>query len=136
MKKILLIEDDVFISELYKIVFVKQGFEWISAPNGEVGLQKIKTEKPDMILLDIMMPTVNGIDVLKQLKKDDALKQIPVIMLTNLADPVVENEVMQLGALKYVIKSQYVPDEVVKLVSELLFTLDSYKQASKQSPMQ
>ena len=82
--KILLIEDDSFLVEMYTTKFELEGFEVVSAEDGKKGLDMVKKEKPDIILLDILMPKMDGFAVLDALKKDTAMADIPVILLTNL----------------------------------------------------
>lgn len=121
MAKILLCEDDTLLSNMYAMKFRKDGYEVVTAFNGEDGLAKVATEKPDLVLLDIMMPKMNGLQVLEKAKATSALKGIPVIMLTNLArgDEDV-NKGLELGAVAYLVKSKVSPTEVVEKVKEVL----------------
>src|SRR3989338_11286440 len=85
MKKILVVEDDVSLLKAYREMFKPEEFQMIEASNGQDGIARVNEEKPDVILLDIMLPgCMNGFDVLEQLKKNSATKQIPVIVTTNL----------------------------------------------------
>ena len=120
MKKVLIIEDDDAISGLYNIVFSKQDYSVETAENGEVGLSKAKTFLPDIILLDIMMPKMNGIQVIQKLKSDPSMKNIPVIALSNLTEVNAEKAMLDEGAIKFIVKSQLLPDEIVKIVSNYL----------------
>ena len=83
MKKILLIEDDPFLVKLYAEIFTDEGYNFDSSVGGVGGLEKVKVGKPDLIILDIMIPEMNGLDVLDKLKADSATKEIPVLILTN-----------------------------------------------------
>lgn len=118
--KILIIEDDPLMSRMYKKIFDFEGFEVEIAENGQDGLVKVKQVKPQLILLDVMMPKMNGLEVLDHLKADQETSQIPVLMLTNLAGQVDAQTALTKGALQYVIKSEHDPQEVVSLVKQVL----------------
>ncbi len=120
MKTILLIEDDPFLSRMYTKIFSLHDFKIEAAADGEEGLAAAKRLKPDAILLDIMMPKLNGMEVLEGLKKDDTTKDIPVIMLTNLSDQQQRDAALAAGALRYLVKSEFDPDETVDVVKETL----------------
>ncbi|MBU1292393.1 response regulator [Patescibacteria group bacterium] len=120
MKKILIIEDDPFLSEMYSAKFVESGFETELAIDGKSGLAKIKSIRPDLILLDIVLPKMDGFEVLKKIKEDESIKEIPVVLLTNLGQ---KNEVekgLSLGADEYIIKAHFTPTAVVTKVKEIL----------------
>lgn len=119
-KVILLVEDDPLMLRMYKKIFKFEGFDLDTAKDGEEGLEKAKTNKPVMILLDIMMPKMNGIEMLAKLKKDPDIKGIPVIVLTNLAGTRDAEKAMALGAVKYIVKSEHEPKQVVTMVKEIL----------------
>lgn len=106
-KIVLLVDDDPLIVRMYQRKLSQDGYEIDTAFNGEEALGKVKKRKPDVILLDVMMPKMNGVEVLKALKGDEETKLIPVIILTNLGDKSedVENA-KKLGALDYLVKSQ------------------------------
>lgn len=112
MAKLLVAEDDKFISEIYATKLQAEGFEVAVAEDGEAAIKKIKEEKPDMVLLDIFMPKFDGIEVLRQIKQLDEVKDIPVIVLTNASEKEYVDQAMQLGAVDYLIKSNFTPDEV------------------------
>lgn len=118
MHKILIIEDEQLLSDLYKIAFTKRNYEVELAVDGEDGLQKVKAGKPALILLDIMMPKMNGLQVLQHLKANPETKDIPVYIITNLTENTLEQQMRQLGALKLILKSQYLPDQIVDTVDE------------------
>lgn len=120
MSKILVVEDDTALAELYNFAFTKHGYEVEAAFDGEVGLLKAQTVKPAMILLDMMMPKMNGLEVLEHLKQSDETKNIPVIILTNLADPVVEEKARAFGVTQYLLKSQYLPLDLVEIVKNII----------------
>ncbi len=112
-KKILLVEDEKMLSTMYSTKFIKEGFDLVPAYDGEEGLAKAKSEKPDLILLDIIMPKLDGFVVLKALKEDPELKNIPVLLLTNLGQDEDIKKGKELGANDYFIKANHTPAEVV-----------------------
>ena len=105
MSKIILVEDEQILLKALSIQLLSAGFEVLTANNGESGLELIKKEKPDAILLDIMMPKMNGFEVLEKLKKDELLKNIPVIVLSNQGQEAEKQKGMELGAVDYYVKS-------------------------------
>ncbi len=120
MPKVLLVEDDEMLHSMYTQKFEKEGYEVISAYNGSDGVKKAQTEKPALILMDIIMPKMDGFVALKKLKKKDETKDIPVIMLTNLGQEEDVKKGKELGADDYFIKANHTPAEVVAKVKELL----------------
>ncbi len=119
MKKILLIEDDVDILELYTTALQTDEYDVLSEQGGRDGLAKAKGFQPDLILLDILMKGMDGIEVLRNLKSNTQTSHIPVIMLTNVSDPSVIDEALKLGAQDCWQKTQVTPKELYKRVSEL-----------------
>ncbi len=123
MSKILIIEDDINLIELYQAKFAMEEFEVMTASDGHEGAAKAVTEQPDVILLDILMPNVNGFEVLKELKQHAESKEIPVIVYTNLgsSDSDEKRELaFSLGAADYLVKALHEPDSIVDRVRELL----------------
>ena len=120
MKKILIIEDDSFLSEMYSTKLAQEGFETETAFDGKQGMNKIKSIKPDLVLLDIVLPKMDGFEILENIKKDPEFKSIPIIFLTNLGQ---KNEIekgLSLGADEYIIKAHFTPTAVVAKVKEIL----------------
>ena len=120
MKKVLIIEDDPFLSEMYAAKLSQSGFQSDVASDGKIGIAKIKADKPDLILLDIVLPKMDGFELLKKIKSDQAIKDIPVMLLTNLGQ---KNEIekgLALGAEEYIIKAHFTPTAVVVKVKEIL----------------
>jgi len=117
---ILIIEDDAFLSNIYKTKFEMEGFKVSTADNGEAGLADSKKKKPDIILLDILMPKMDGFTVLEELKKADETKDIPVILLTNLGQKDDVEKGLELGASDYLIKAHFKPSETVAKVRKIL----------------
>lgn len=120
MAKVLIIEDDPLMSRMYQKIFTFEGYDVDLAVNGEEGLEKVKTGKPNLVLLDIMMPKMNGLQLLEKLKLDPETKSIPIVMLTNLAGQQDAETAMSKGAVKYIIKSEYEPKQVANMVKEIL----------------
>src|SRR3990172_4680285 len=120
MARILIVEDDPLMSRMYQKIFIFEKYDVDMAANGEEALEKIRTNRPTLILLDIMMPKLNGLQVLDKLKTDPDTKTIPVIMLTNLASEKDAENALLKGAVKYIVKSQYEPKAVVDMVKEIL----------------
>jgi DNA-binding response OmpR family regulator len=120
LPKILLAEDDVFISRAYQDGLGRAGFNIIAAADGAEALKKAEAEVPDLILLDVIMPIKNGFEVLEELKKNEKLKNIPVIVLSNLGQDSDIEKGRKLGAADYLIKSNHSLREVAEKVSEHL----------------
>jgi DNA-binding response OmpR family regulator len=119
-KKILIVEDDPFIRDIYQVKFSQEGFAVIMADNGVEALKKLEQSAPDIILLDIIMPYMDGIETLKNIKSNENWKKIPIIMLTNISEKIKVNESEEYGVNDYLIKSQFTPSEVVGKVNALL----------------
>lgn len=119
-KKILLVEDEEMIRELYARQLTKAGFMVKTAAEGESGLEALKTEKFDVLLLDIMLPGINGLQVLRGLKVNNPNPAMITILLTNLGQESVIKEGFELGANAYLIKTAYTPDQVVQEVKNAL----------------
>lgn len=117
-KKVLSIEDDAFLSSLVAGKLVENGLSVVTASTGKEGIEKAKTEKPDVILLDLMLPDMGGFDILKTIKADPETKDIPVIILSNLGGREEIEESVRLGAEGYLIKSNVLPQEVADMVNE------------------
>jgi CheY-like chemotaxis protein len=115
-KKILLIEDEELIISLLSKKLAKEGYEVTLARNGEEGLKVMPEFKPDIVLLDIIMPKKGGFDVLEAMSKEDDLKSIPVIIISNSGQPVELDRAKRLGAKDWLIKTNFDPQEVVEKV--------------------
>lgn len=120
MAKVLIVEDDPLISRMYLKVFTFEGFDVQMVGNGREGLDKLKEFHPDILLIDVMMPIMNGVEMLASVKADPATRDIPVIMLTNLADARTADATIKQGALRYIVKSDYSPMDVAALVKDIL----------------
>lgn len=119
-KKILLIEDDEMLSSLLERKFKKMGYEITVAFDGEEGMNIMKKEKPDLVLLDIIMPKKNGFEVIEEMNQTEglSLKEIPVIIISNSGQPVEVKKVLDAGVRDYLIKTQFDPMEVVDKVKK------------------
>jgi DNA-binding response OmpR family regulator len=112
----MIVEDDSFVMDIYKTKLTQEGFTVVEAENGMEAIKKLKTAKPDLMLLDIIMPYMDGLEVLKKIKENDETKNIPVILLTNLSQKEEVDKGMQLGAKDYLIKSHFTPSEVLEKI--------------------
>ncbi len=120
MAKILLVEDDEMLHGMYTQKFKNQGYDVVSAFNGVDGVELAEKEKPDLILLDVIMPKMDGFVALKKIRKNDVTKDIPVILLTNLGQEEDVKKGKELGATDYFIKANHTPQEVVDKVHSVL----------------
>ena len=119
-KKILFIEDESALQKTFGDVLKQEGYQMFSALDGEVGLRLVKTEKPDLILLDLILPKINGFEVLEKLKEDQETKDIPVIVLTHLEEMEDVQKAIELGAKDYLVKANYSLKEVVEKIKKAL----------------
>ncbi len=120
MKKILFIEDESALQRTFEEALKDEGFEMISALDGEIGLKMAKEKNPDLILLDLILPKIEGMEVLKKLKEDEKTKDIPVIVLTHLEELEKVEKAMELGAKAYLVKGEYSLNEVVERIKKVL----------------
>jgi len=119
-KHILIIEDDPFLSEIYVAKFEEVGFEVYVLEKGVLGVERIKEKKPDIILLDIVMPKLDGFELLRLIKEDPEIKNIPVVILSNLGEQENVEKGLKLGAEAYLVKAHFTPTEVVVKVKSIL----------------
>ncbi len=119
-KKVLIIEDELNIREVYRDILKEAQFDVIEASEGDDGLKKALEGNWDLILLDIMLPKKDGLEILADIKKDRNLSTKPVILLTNLGRDSIIKEGYSLGASSYLVKSEINPDDVVKAVKKLI----------------
>jgi len=120
MKKILFIEDESALQKTFGDLLTQEGYEMISALDGEVGLRLAQEKKPDLILLDLILPKIHGFEVLKKLKEDLETKEIPIIILTNLEGIRDVDKALELGATTYLVKAQYTLEEVLEKIKKAL----------------
>ncbi len=117
-KKILIIEDEEIVIDLLQRKLIKEGYETSVARDGQEGLKKMKEVKPDLILLDIIMPKMGGFEVMEEMAKDKELKKIPVIVISNSGQPVELDRAQKLGAKDWLIKTEFDPQEVIDKVKK------------------
>ena len=118
--KVLIVDDDEFLLEMYALKFKELGFVVEIAKNGEEAVQKAKEVSPDVMLLDVVMPRMDGFDVLRVLRKENIAPRAVVLILTNLGQKDDFDRGIKLGATDYIVKAHYTPSEVVKKVQSLL----------------
>ena len=119
-KKIAIVEDDVAISQMYRIKFENEGYEVETAENGVIGLEMIEAFKPNIILLDLMMPEMNGDEMLAQLRKTDFGSDIPVIILTNMGESEAPETLKELDVESFIVKAEMTPKQVAEMVKKKL----------------
>ena len=119
-KKILIIEDDKFLRELIVKKLVKEGYEISEAVDGEEGIKKVKEEKPDLVLLDLILPGIDGFEVLAQMKEDRNVTKIPAIILSNLGQKEDIEKGLKLGAVDYLVKAHFTPGEIIEKIKKIL----------------
>lgn len=115
-QKILIVEDDKFLRELIARKLTQEAYVISQAVDGEDGVKKIKAEKPDLVLLDLILPGIDGFEVLARIKDDQSLNAIPVIVLTNLGQREDIERGLKLGAVDYLIKAHFTPGEIVEKI--------------------
>ncbi len=120
MTKIAIIEDDIAISQMYRIKFEAEGYQVQSAENGKLGLELIEAMKPDVVLLDLMMPEMNGDEVLTLMRKTDWGKDIKVIILTNMGEQEAPEVLKSLNVSAFIVKADMTPRQVADLVKSRL----------------
>ncbi|MFH0987295.1 MAG: response regulator [Patescibacteria group bacterium] len=120
MKKILFMEDEFTLQKTVGEFLGKAGYKIIHALDGEIGLSLVIKEKPDLILLDLILPKIDGFEVLKRIKENQETKNIPVIILTNLEESVDIGKSLELGATTYLVKSDHSLDDILTKVKQTL----------------
>jgi len=120
MSKIFIVEDDKFLKELISKKLKSEGFEIDCAMDGEEALEKLKSSKFDLILLDLILPGMDGFKTLEKLKEDAKLSSIPVIILSNLGQREDIEKGMKLGAVDYLVKAHFTPNEIVEKIKKVL----------------
>ena len=117
-KKILLVEDEKIMINLLQKKLTQEGYDVKVAVNGEEGLKAMKEEKPDIVLLDIIMPKMGGFEVMEEMGKDPVLREIPIVIISNSGQPVELDKAKELGAKDWLIKTEFDPQEVVEKVEK------------------
>ncbi len=119
-KKILIIEDDKFLRELIAQKLIKEGYDIAEAIDGEKGIKAVGEEKPDLVLLDLILPGIDGFEVLTKIKEDPKIAQVPVIILSNLGQKDDIERGLKMGAVDYLIKAHFTPGEIIEKVKAVL----------------
>ena len=120
MKKILFIEDEAALQKTFRKLLTGEGYEMLSALDGETGFNLAKSQQPDLILLDLILPKLTGFQVLKKIKETPETKEIPVIILTNLESMNDINKALEAGATTYLVKTTYNLDEIMEKIKKVL----------------
>ena len=118
--KIFIVEDDQFLRDLFVMKLKKEKAIVFESDDGEDALKKIKSEMPDLVLLDIVLPKMDGFDVLKKIKEDADINKIPIILLTNLGQDFDVERGLKLGAAAYIVKAHFTPSGIIKKIQEIL----------------
>jgi len=120
MKKILIVEDEQIIIDLLQKKITEEGYEVFIAKDGEEGLKAMRETKPDLVLLDIVMPKMGGLEVMEEAQKEPELKKIPIIVISNSGQPVELDRAQKLGARDWLIKTEFDPEEVIdKIIKQI-----------------
>ena len=120
MKKILIIEDDVFLQNLEANKLRKDSYEIITASSGDEALEKIGEENIDLILLDLILPGIDGFDVLQKIKETESLKRVPVIVFSNLSEEKDVKRAKEMGAIDFMVKSNFSLNELAERINKFL----------------
>ncbi len=119
MKKILIIDDDKLLNSLLERKLTTEGYEVVIAENGDKGIKKIKEVMPDLILLDITMPVMNGYEVMEEVSKDDSIKNIPIIVISNSGEPIEIEKIKKNKIVKdWIVKIDFDLDEVLSMIKK------------------
>ncbi len=118
--KILVVEDDKFLRELITQKLAREGYDVKEAVDGEEGVVKVKEEKPDVILLDLILPGIDGFEVLAKIKEDPEVENIPVVILSNLGQRDDVERGLKLGAVDFLIKAHFTPGEIIEKIEKIM----------------
>jgi DNA-binding response OmpR family regulator len=119
-KKLLVVEDDLVLQKTLQDFLSAEGFEVVCASDGEAALALVSSQKPDLVLLDIVLPKKDGYEVLTEVKKNEETKKIPIILLTNMGSPADVEKALALGATTYLVKADYRLEEITAKIKEAL----------------
>lgn len=119
-KTILVVEDEQGMRDALKETLEESGYTTVLAEDGEMGMEMARQHKPDLVLLDIILPKKDGFEVLRELKQDEKLKETPVILTTNLSEPSDIQKALDLGATTYLVKSNYSLSDIIEKIQEIL----------------
>ncbi|HUO56258.1 MAG TPA: response regulator [Candidatus Paceibacterota bacterium] len=130
-RKILWVEDDAFLKDLMEAKFKREGCISLHAPDGAKALEILKTEVPDIIMIDLVLPDISGFELMSMIKKDERVKSVPLIVLSNLGQQSEIERTKQLGAIKHLVKAEREPDEIMQEIAD---TLAASKPAVPAAP--
>ena len=125
--KILIVEDEKILSEMYTEKFQQAGFSVVSTPEAEDGLEVAKREKPDLIILDILLPKGDGISFLQRIREEPGIALTPVVVFSNFDDPPTKKAAFRLGVKDYLIKTNYTPREIIEKIKGILSSYQSWE---------
>lgn len=117
-KKVLIVEDEQIILDLLQKKLIREGYETLVAKDGDEGLRVMRQNRPDIVLLDIIMPKVGGLEVMAEMQKDPELKKIPIIVISNSGQPVEIDKAQALGARDWLVKAEFNPQEVIEKIEK------------------
>lgn len=120
MKSILLVEDDPFVVDIYTTKLKEAGFSIEVAEDGEEALRKVKEKKPELLILDIVLPNIDGWEFLKKIREDFGFEDLKVVVLSNLSQKSEVEKSSKFGVIKYFIKAHFTPSEVVEEIKKIL----------------
>jgi len=115
-KKILIVEDEEIIYSLLQKKLSQEGYEVRVAKDGQEGIDKMKEQKPDLVLMDIIMPRKSGFEVMEEMQKDEELRTVPIVVISNSGQPVELDRAKELGAIDWLVKTEFDPQEVIEKV--------------------
>ena len=124
---LLIVEDEMMLAQMYSSKLKKEGFEVHVAHNGREGIAKMRSEHPNLVLMDVLMPDIDGLQALRQVKADSQTKDIPVLILTNMSDDNYAKQAIKDGANDYIVKAETTPEQVVQTIKGILKLPDSGK---------
>jgi len=119
-RKVCIVDDEEDIREIYSVAFSQSGYEVVTARDGEEGLKVVREQKPDIALVDIMMPKMDGLEMIREMKKDPELAKVPIIVMTNIDDRKITAKAGKMDVYFYLVKSLFDPKKVVATVEEVL----------------
>lgn len=134
MKKILIVEDEKLIADLLQKKLTDKGYYAFIANDGEKGLEEIKSKHPDLVLLDIILPRLNGFEILEAMRKDNEVKDIPVVIISNSGQPLEIDKARELGVKSWLVKTEFDPEEVIEKVEEQIGKGDEVNNKEQASP--
>jgi len=120
MAKILIVEDEAILSDMYRQKFIREGCKAIDSIDAEEIMSFLEKEHFDLVLLDLMLPKEDGVSILKKIRKNLKIKDIPVVIFTNLDTPEKRKECINLGAKKYLVKAKYTPSQLINEIKDIL----------------